>query len=239
MAPWDDLLPFVEFAMNNAKNASTGETPFMLNSGKHPRNPITNQLPPRPPGSHAVLPSIETIFQNRDAVLLRVRRLLQSAQDRQKSYADRDRRPHSFTAGQQVLLSTTNFSFNDKGRRKLFPKFVGPFLIDSMVGPNAAKLQLPTDYSIHNVFHVSLLRPFVNQGNGMLLSHIPHAAPDGKPSAMVETILSHRDVRQGRKLIRQYLIHWSGQSSEHDSWVDASHMHPLQIEAYSRSALGQ
>ena len=34
---WAQLLPMAEFAYNNAKNASTGHTPFELNCGYHPR----------------------------------------------------------------------------------------------------------------------------------------------------------------------------------------------------------
>ena len=33
---WAQLLPMAEFAYNNAKNASTGYTPFELNCGYHP-----------------------------------------------------------------------------------------------------------------------------------------------------------------------------------------------------------
>ena len=34
---WARLLPMVEFAYNNAKNASTGHIPFELNCGYYPR----------------------------------------------------------------------------------------------------------------------------------------------------------------------------------------------------------
>ena len=34
---WARLLPIAEFAHNNARNASTGHTPFELNCGYHPR----------------------------------------------------------------------------------------------------------------------------------------------------------------------------------------------------------
>ena len=34
---WAWLLPMVEFAYNNTKNASTGYTPFGLNCGYYPR----------------------------------------------------------------------------------------------------------------------------------------------------------------------------------------------------------
>ena len=233
---WDDLLPYVEFAMNNAKNASTNETPFYLNSGKHPRTPITNQLPPKPPGAQ-LLPSIETIFADRDEVLLRIRRLLQAAQDRQKHYADSSRRPHAFAAGQQVLLSTVNFRFQGKGRKKLYPKFVGPFTISSMVGPNAAQLDLPAGWDIHNVFHVSLLRPYVARDGAMLVP--PPPTLDGTPIYQVETILGHKDVKTRGQTTRQYLIRWAGYTQEHDSWEIGPNLSPQLIEAYSRSALGQ
>ena len=36
---WDQHLPLVEFAMNNAYNASIQNTPFFLNFGLHPKTP--------------------------------------------------------------------------------------------------------------------------------------------------------------------------------------------------------
>ena len=38
---WDLYLPTCQFAVNNAKQASTGETPFYLNHGRHPGLPHT------------------------------------------------------------------------------------------------------------------------------------------------------------------------------------------------------
>ena len=44
---WPRLLPMAEFAYNNAKNASTGFTPFELNCGYHPRVSYEEDLDPR------------------------------------------------------------------------------------------------------------------------------------------------------------------------------------------------
>ena len=44
---WARLLPMAEFAYNNAKNASTGHTPFELNCGFHPRMSYEEDVDPR------------------------------------------------------------------------------------------------------------------------------------------------------------------------------------------------
>ena len=44
---WARLLPMAEFAYNNAKNASTGHTPFELNYGYHPRISYKKNVDPR------------------------------------------------------------------------------------------------------------------------------------------------------------------------------------------------
>ena len=44
---WARLLPMAEFAYNNAKNASTGHTPFELNCGYHPWMLYKKDVDPR------------------------------------------------------------------------------------------------------------------------------------------------------------------------------------------------
>ena len=43
---WARLLPIAEFAYNDAKNASTGHTPFELNCGYHPRISYKDDVDP-------------------------------------------------------------------------------------------------------------------------------------------------------------------------------------------------
>ena len=211
---WEELLPLVQFAMNNAKSSSTGETPFFLNHGCHPATPISLSLP------EGKLPSLDAVFKDLESTHVRIRDLLKAAQDRQKAYADaRFRRPHDFKAGDYVLLSTRNLRFK-VGKKKFHPKFIGPFKILSMVpgSNNAARLELPASYSrIHPVFHVSLFKPYHKD------AHAPPPAPepmveDGIPMYKVERILSTRMRRQGKRKVQEFLIKWEGYDDAHNSW---------------------
>jgi 5-methylcytosine-specific restriction endonuclease McrA len=123
------LLPYVSFAINNSRAESTGETPFFLNSGSHPRAPaqvgrlqITDHIP-------ALGVVLTEMYNTLDSVKV----LLKRAQDRQKTYADKKRREHTFKTRQQVLLSIKNFRF-PKGQRKLQGRYLGHFEIEEMEG---------------------------------------------------------------------------------------------------------
>jgi hypothetical protein len=65
----------------------------------------------------------------------------------------------SFKVGDKVILSSKNLKL-DIPKKKLGPKFVGPFRITDVVGKQAYRLALPTASKIHNVFYISLLEPF-------------------------------------------------------------------------------
>jgi hypothetical protein len=214
---WEDLLPIVAFAINNAKSASTGETPFFLNYGRNPHTALSVALP------EPTLPSLAMVFQDLEGTLINVRKLIVAAQDRQKTYADKKRRPHTFTQGDLVLLATKNLHFKT-GVKKLHPKYVGPFKILRMIGSNAAELQLPVAYSrLHPVFHVSLLQPYKDGGSFTPLPPPPDVV-DGEPFYKVERILGHRSKRVGRRTIQEYLLQWLGYDSSHNSWEPAAHL---------------
>ncbi|GJW19294.1 putative reverse transcriptase domain-containing protein [Tanacetum coccineum] len=86
---------------------------------------------------------------------------LKAARDRQKSYADKRRKPLEFSLGDYVLLKVSPWKgmvrFGKMG--KLAPRFVGPFEIIEKVGPIAYRLDLHEDLDgVHDTFHVSNLK---------------------------------------------------------------------------------
>ncbi|GJR69460.1 putative reverse transcriptase domain-containing protein [Tanacetum coccineum] len=104
-------------------------------------------------GPEIVQETTEKIFQ--------IKERLKTARSRQKSYADKRRKPLEFEVGDRVLLKVSPWKgvvrFGKKG--KLAPRYVGPFEIIERVGPVAYQLKLPQELScVHNTFHVSNLK---------------------------------------------------------------------------------
>ncbi|GKB68881.1 hypothetical protein Tco_0930293, partial [Tanacetum coccineum] len=86
---------------------------------------------------------------------------LKAARDRQKSYADKRRKPLEFSVGDYVLLNVSPWKgvvrLGKKG--KLAPRHVGPFEIVGIVGHVAYRLDLPKELNgVHDTFHVSNLK---------------------------------------------------------------------------------
>ena len=67
---------------------------------------------------------------------------------------------------------------------------------------------------VHNVFHISLLRPYHTGGNGV--SPPEPIVVDGTAEFEVERILAHRDHRG---CAREYLVRWAGHDSSEDLWL--------------------
>jgi len=178
---WSDMLPMVEFAINNAVHASTGFTPFYLNGLRHPalplclmgdkfdsgvggaRQSLASQLSSI--DKRLIRQSVDTFLTERVSVVTRVRDAMAEAQDLQKTNADRHGRGNDFVfnEGDYLLVSTKNIAdaaVSSLGSSKLLPRFIGPFKVLKRAG-NAYTLDLPSWIRIHPTFYVGLLKPYL------------------------------------------------------------------------------
>ncbi|XP_074277984.1 uncharacterized protein LOC141601589 [Silene latifolia] len=96
---------------------------------------------------------------------------MKAALDRQKCYADLHRRNIEFVVGDKVLLKVSPMRgvMRLGKREKLSQKFNGPYEILDRIGEVANRLALPPSLDrVHDVFHVSQLRKYVNDPSHVL-----------------------------------------------------------------------
>ena len=102
---------------------------------------------------------------------------------------------------------------------KLAPRRHGPFKVTQVMSPVNYQLELPTQWSIHPVFHTDLLTPYrETPTHGPNYECLPPDLVDGLEEYKVEKILDLRHFGRRRRL--QYLVKWKGYPDSDNQWVN-------------------
>ena len=144
-----------------------------------------------------------------------------TAQSRQKSYTESRRRDLEFEVGDMVFLKVTPMKgvlrFGRKG--KLGPRFIGPFEILERIGPVACRLALPPSLSaIHNVFHVSALRKYLENPTHVIDYSALDVTEDLSYKEKPVGILARKIKTLRPREITFDMVWWGNQSVEEATW---------------------
>jgi hypothetical protein len=203
---WAQLLSMAEFAHNSWHNESTGQLPFDLLMGYHPRAEWTTVNSPIP----QVMLRLDQIREARgqaQAAMIKA----------QQGWERRKRMAPTFQAGDQVWLDGHNIKMFHPAA-KLAPKRHGPFPIIRVLLPITYELRLPVQWKLHPVFHVDLLTPYrETEFHGANYDKPPPDLIDGEEEYEVEQIMASRRFGRGHKL--QYLVKWKGYPDAENQWV--------------------
>jgi hypothetical protein len=208
---WYALLPLAEFSYNNHVHSSTQQTPFLLDTGRHPRMGFEPHQPPS---------RVEVVNEFTDqmkATLEEAKSALAKAKDDMARYYNRRRSPApSFAPGDMVFLDSEDIQ-TTRPSKKLSHRQLGPYPVESCVGRHAYRLTLlPSMRRLHPVFNVvKLMLVPADSIPGRRRNPLPPLElVDGEEEYLVEKILNSRMFR--RKL--QYLVKWEGYGVEHNTW---------------------
>nr|GEX16420.1 putative reverse transcriptase domain-containing protein [Tanacetum cinerariifolium] len=120
--------------------------------------------------------------------IVQIKERLRTTRSRQKSYADKRRKPFEFKVRDRVLLKASPWKgfvrFGKKG--KVAPRYVGPFEIVECVGRVAYRLKLSQELScIHDTFHVSNIKKCLAESDAQELSILGSEKINSKPSTRI------------------------------------------------------
>ncbi len=176
---WSTMLPLATLVHNNTQNTTTRLT----------TNRLLNSLEP------LITPEVATGTENPTAELhveqLR-QRWVQATKVLNITANSKSPSENVFHQGQKVWLKAKNLALPYRSV-KLAPRHHGPFSIVQVISPVMYKLTLPPQWTIHPVFHTSLLTLYVEtKEHRENYSWPPPDLMNNVEQYKVETICSHQ-----------------------------------------------
>jgi hypothetical protein len=190
-------------------------TPFEALYGRRCRTPLNRSEPGercffRPDMVKETEEKVQRIIHN-----------LKEAQARQKSCADKRRKPLYFQVEDYVYVKVSPMKgvshFGVKG--KLAPQYIGPLLVLEQCGPVAYRLQLSETLSaVHNVFHVSQLKKCLRVPDQTVEVTDVALEPDLTYSEHPIRVLDQKDRITRRRNLKFYKIQWNQHTEDEATW---------------------
>ncbi|WVZ81597.1 hypothetical protein U9M48_028952, partial [Paspalum notatum var. saurae] len=202
LSKWIQWISQAEYWYNTSPHFAIGRSPFEALYGYKRRHFGIS-------ASDAVTsPDIHAWLQERPVMTDLIRQHLVRSRHRMKKQADKHISDRQFQVGDSVLrwldVLIRNWHSNISGHMKC------------CIGSAAYRLKLPSYSSIHPVFHVSQLKPFVPSSSQVL----PQLPDDLSLPRVPARVLQTRTIKKRRALTDQVLVQWSGWPPELATWED-------------------
>ena len=173
---WSDWLTVATATHNHFKNATTGVTPIEALLGYLPRLDYSGPPSMNDRAEERTINAHQKWVQAKAAI---------------NRWAGEPPK-RKFKTGDRVWLEGKNLKLPYQNL-KLAPKRFGPFRVTRVISPVAYQLDLPPSWTIHDVFHASLLSPYhETKQYGANFPRPPPDVIDGEEEYEVEAIRNHR-----------------------------------------------
>ncbi|MCO5590471.1 hypothetical protein L7F22_044441 [Adiantum nelumboides] len=213
---WIQFLPLVEFAYNSSFHTSIGMSPFKALYGHECVSPLNFS------NTTIRVEATKKMLEEMGERTKAIRQDIQDAKDRQKHYADQKRSYRKFKQGDKVFLRVRQKRSNlSLGKfKKLSPRYCGPYEVIKVLNDQAYKLKLPEHIKVHDVFHISLLKPYIPNPNHVLDNEQIVMQKQGVLELQPDCILETREMTLRNRTIRVHLVKWKDYPTEDATWED-------------------
>ena len=203
---WARWLPMAQFAHNNWHSDTTRKSPFFLLMSYNPHADWKHTT--------SSLPQVTLRVDQFKEARAQAQNLMIKAQ---RSWVKHQDTP-KYKEGNLVWLEGKNLR-TAQPTPKLGVQCHGPFKVIQVMSPVNYRLKLPTQWSIHPVFHIDLLTPYQETiMHGVNYQRPPPNLVDNEEEYEVKKILDSRLFGQCKQL--QYLVKWKGYPDSENMWVD-------------------
>ncbi|MBW0572704.1 hypothetical protein O181_112419 [Austropuccinia psidii MF-1] len=210
---WVTLIPAVQLAYNTSQNSTTGKSPSLVEKGWTPLLPVDHLKK----NLLTIYPTAKDFHDMWKRAFDIAARFIAEEKEYNTQRWDKSHMETDFEGGDQVLVSTLNFS-NIKGHKKMRDSFLGPFTIINLIGKNAVKVKFTEEFSRkHPLFQVSLVKPYFQKED----NKFPSRKKNPNPTEIVEVedsprsvkkIIKPRKIRMNGKDQGQYLVRFKNQT---------------------------
>jgi hypothetical protein len=161
--------------------------------------------------------------------MVKIKYNLKEAQDRQKSYSDKNMTTREFKVGEHVLLKVNpkKSSLNLESCTNLAAKSCGPFEIFDRIGSIAYMFIFPASLNVHSVFHVFLLKKYVHNPNHDIDWHLIQVELEGYFHVQLVCILDIKVKVLQNQVIELVKVEWTFYGLEDATWDNE---HVMRVE---------